>query len=194
MPSSRASDQQQPDQQTEQQAQQPGAGAPGDRAPDAAAAQAEVARLEDRLKRALADLDNFRKRTGRELDRRTAEAADAVVRDWLEVADSIDRAQSARPEGAPDEGLSAVADQIAATLAREGVTRSGERGEAFDPERHDAVDVRLSPDAEDRTILDVVRAGYERGGRVLRPAQVVVARRAVPPADDGGQPAGAGPG
>jgi molecular chaperone GrpE len=194
MPSSRASDQQQADQQPEQQAQQPGAGAPGDGAQEAAAAQAEVARLEDRLKRALADLDNFRKRTSRELDRRTAEAADAVVRDWLEVADSIDRAQAARPEGAPDADLGAVADQIAATLAREGVTRSGERGEAFDPERHDAVDVRLSPDAQDRTIFDVARAGYERGGRVLRPAQVVVARRAVPPADDGGQAAGDGPG
>jgi molecular chaperone GrpE len=194
MPSSRASDQQQTDQQPEQQGQQPGAGAPGDGAPDTAAAQAEIARLEDRLKRALADLDNFRKRTGRELDRRTAEATDAVVRDWLEVADSIDRAQAARPEGTPDEDLRAVAEQIAATLAREGVTRSGERGEAFDPERHDAVDVRSSPDVEDRTIFDVARAGYERGGRVLRPAQVVVARRPPPPPADGAQPAGPGPG
>jgi molecular chaperone GrpE len=195
MPSSRASDQHRDEQQAEQQAQQPPPGGPGEAPPDAAAAaQAEVARMEDRLKRALADLDNFRKRSGRELDRRTAEAADAVVRDWLEVADSIDRALAARPAGETDDGLRAVADQIAATLAREGVTRSGERGEPFDPERHDAVDVRSSPDAEDRTIFDVARAGYERGGRVLRPAQVVVGRRAVPPAGDGGEPAGPGSG
>ncbi|MDX6731480.1 MAG: molecular chaperone GrpE [Baekduia sp.] len=199
MPSSRASDHQREQQQAAQQPQQPQQpppGGPGDGAPDdaAAAAQAEAARLEDRLKRALADLDNFRKRSSRELDRRTAEAADAIVRDWLEVADSIDRALAARPEGEADEGLRAVADQISATLAREGVTRSGERGEPFDPERHDAVDVRLSPDAEDRTIFDVARAGYERGGRVLRPAQVVVGRRASPPPADGTQPAGPGSG
>jgi molecular chaperone GrpE len=175
MPSSRASE-------------QPGAGPPGDLPVTADAdaaigqAEAEVARLEDRLKRALADLDNFRKRTARELDRRATEAADAVVADWLEVADSIDRAVAAAPDGRTDEGLRAVADQIAATLAREGVLRIGVPGERFDPESHEAVDVRMTPDAADRTIVDVARAGYARGGRVLRPAQVVVARRPPPPA------------
>ncbi|HEY4097898.1 MAG TPA: nucleotide exchange factor GrpE [Baekduia sp.] len=183
MPSSRASDQRHDDRRTEQ----PGGGPPGDvPAGDAdataAQAQAEVARLEDRLKRALADLDNFRKRTARELDRRAVEAADAVVGDWLEVADSIDRALAAAPDGRAGEGLRAVADQIAATLAREGVSRIGAPGERFDPERHEAVDVRMTPDAEDRTIVDVARAGYTRGDRVLRPAQVVVARRPPPPA------------
>jgi molecular chaperone GrpE len=188
MPSSRASDQPHDEPRTEQPV------AEGtDRGPDAAAAQAEIARLEDRLRRALADLDNFRKRSVREVERRTAEAVDAVVRDWLEVADSIDRARLAGSDGATAEGLDAVAEQIAATLAREGVSRIGEPGEPFDPARHEAVDVRMTADAPVRTILDVVRAGYVRGDRVLRPAQVVVARRPPdpPPAAD---PAGPGAG
>ncbi|WP_324339906.1 nucleotide exchange factor GrpE [Baekduia sp.] len=145
--------------------------------PDTAALEAEVARLEDRFKRALADLDNFRKRSARELERRTAEATDAIVRDWLEVADSIERALASGTDGSTGEGLRAVAEQIAATLAREGVARVGTPGERFDPERHDAVDVRVTPGVADQTILDVVRSGYVRGDRVLRPAQVVVARR-----------------
>jgi molecular chaperone GrpE len=174
----------------------PGAGPSGDlpvgEPPGASAdadavgqAEAEVARLEDRLKRALADLDNFRKRTARELDRRVTEAADAVVADWLEVADSIDRAVAAAPDGPAAEGLGAVADQIAATLAREGVSRIGVPGERFDPEAHEAVDVRMTPDATDWTIFEVARAGYVRGDRLLRPAQVVVARRLPPPAPAG---------
>src|SRR5690349_20657503 len=54
--------------------------------------EAEVARLEDRFKRAAADLDNYRKRATREIERRTAEAADSLLLGWLEVADSVDRA------------------------------------------------------------------------------------------------------
>jgi molecular chaperone GrpE len=180
MPSSRASDHQHDGEPVQQQGGEPVAQQPADGAedrPDAAALAAENARLEDRLKRALADLDNLRKRSARELERRTAESTDAIVRDWLEVADSIDRAVAAGPDGAADQGLRAVAEQITSTLAREGVARVGTPGERFDPERHEAVGVRVTPDAADQTILDVARSGYVRGDRVLRPAQVVVARR-----------------
>jgi molecular chaperone GrpE len=187
MPSSRASDHQHDEPRTDQQAGDGTGGVPG-----APAAPAEVAQLEDRLKRALADLDNFRKRTARDMDRRATDVADAVVRDWLEVADSIERALAAAPDDRTGEGLRAVADQIAATLAREGVSRTGAPGERFDPERHEAVDVRMTGDAEDRSIVDVARAGYTRGGRVLRPAQVVVARH--PPPAQSAEPAASGSG
>jgi molecular chaperone GrpE len=187
MPSSRVSDHQHEAEPAEQRGAE-GAGA----RPDAAALEAENARLEDRFKRALADLDNFRKRSARELERRTAESSDAIVRDWLEVADSIDRAMATGADGPAGEGLRAVADQIAATLAREGVARVGAPGERFDPGRHEAVDVRVTTDAEDQTILDVARSGYARGDHVLRPAQVVVARRPpeepAPPAPETGGP------
>ena len=139
--------------------------------------EAEVARLDDRFKRARADLDNYRKRTAKDVERLVAERTDALIGDWLEVADSVGRALATDSEGAVGDGLRAVRDQIESTLARQGVERTGRIGDAFDPERHEAVAVRPSTDQPDRTIVEVVRPGYVRDGRVLRPALVAVARR-----------------
>jgi molecular chaperone GrpE len=139
--------------------------------------EAEVARLDDRFRRARADLDNYRKRTAKDVERLVAERTDALIGDWLEVADSVGRALAIDSEGAVGDGLRAVRDQIESTLARQGVERVGQIGDAFDPERHEAVDVRPSTDAPDGTIAEVVRPGYTRDGRVLRPAMVAVAQR-----------------
>jgi molecular chaperone GrpE len=143
--------------------------------PQTAELEAEVARLDDRLKRARADLDNYRKRTARDVARLVAERTDALIGDWLEVADSVDRALAMDSDGG--DGLRAVRDQIEATLARQGVERAGEVGDVFDPERHEAVDVRPTADVPDRTVVEVIRPGYVRDGRVLRPALVAVAQR-----------------
>jgi molecular chaperone GrpE len=143
---------------------------------------AELAAMEDRWKRALADLDNYRKRSAREVDRRVQEARDAVVRDWLEAVDSIERALAAQLENPDAEGLRAVLEQMEAILDREGVQRIGAPGEAFDPLRHDAIAVRETREVPDRTVLEVARSGCARGDDVLRPAQVVVSRV---PQDDG---------
>jgi molecular chaperone GrpE len=143
---------------------------------------AELAAMEDRWKRALADLDNYRKRSAREVDRRVQEARDAVVRDWLDAVDSIERALAAQPENPNAEGLRAVLEQMEAILDRQGVQRIGAPGEAFDPQRHDAVAVRETREVPERTVVEVARSGYARGDDVLRPAQVVVSRV---PQDDG---------
>jgi molecular chaperone GrpE len=134
----------------------------------------DLARLEDRYKRALADLENYRKRSARETDRRVLEAREAVLRDWLDAVDSVERALRMAPEDQP--GLRAVLEQMDAILARQGVQRIGAPGDQFDPERHEAIAVRETDDAPDRTILDVERSGFASGERVVRPAQVVVAR------------------
>jgi molecular chaperone GrpE len=134
--------------------------------------------LEDRWKRALADLDNYRKRTARDIERAVAETRDAVLRDWLEVLDGVDRAL--RDDDADDPaaaGLRALREQMEGVLKRYGVERVGEPGEPFDPERHEATSVVARDDVPDRTVVDVHRAGYARGDKLLRPAQVVVARR-----------------
>jgi molecular chaperone GrpE len=136
----------------------------------------EIAALEDRLKRALADLDNYRKRSTKEVDRRVLESRERLLRDWLEAVDSIDRALQMDPEGPASAGLRPVLDQMESILARQGVTRTGAAGEAFDPERHEAVGVRETKEAPDRSVVDVARSGYALGDRVLRPAQVIVAR------------------
>lgn len=135
-----------------------------------------LAQMEDRLKRALADLDNYRKRSAKEIDRRVLENRESMLRDWLEALDSLDRALQMDPEGPAAPGLRAVLEQMESILARQGVTRTGEVGEQFDPERHEAVSVREDAEAPDRTITDVARSGYALGDRVLRPAQVVVSR------------------
>jgi molecular chaperone GrpE len=139
--------------------------------------QAELDRTQDRLRRALADLDNYRKRVTRETEQRIEQARDAVIGQWLDVVDSIERALSTSPPGPLHDGLRAFLDQIDAVLARQGVARIGRPGERFDPERHEAIGVVESAEAEDQTILEVARSGYARGSRILRPAQVIVARR-----------------
>jgi molecular chaperone GrpE len=135
-----------------------------------------LAQLEDRYKRALADLDNYRKRAAREAERREAEAKASVLLDWLEVVDSVERAMRMEPEGPCVEGLRAVLEQTDAVLGRQGAQRIGAAGDRFDPERHDAIAVQASEHVPDRTVLAVERSGYALGDRVIRPAQVVVAR------------------
>jgi hypothetical protein len=75
--------------------------------------------------RAFADLDNYRKRSLNETARQIADARAAVVRDWLEVVDSVERAVRTESEGPYYEGLRAVLDQMDAVLARQGVDRIG---------------------------------------------------------------------
>jgi molecular chaperone GrpE len=136
----------------------------------------ELAELEDRYKRALADLDNYRKRSAREIERRVAEAREALLRDWLDVVDSVERAVRIESAGPCFDGLRAVLDQVEVVLARQGAHRIGAPGDEFDPERHEAIAVQPSADVPDRTILAVERSGFALGDRVIRPAQVVVAR------------------
>jgi molecular chaperone GrpE len=139
--------------------------------------QARCAALEDRYKRALADLDNYRKRAAREIERRVSESRELQLREWLPAVDSVERALKMAQDPAAHEGLRAVLEQMEAILRREGATRIGEPGEAFDPERHEAIGVRETGEQPDRTVLDVVQSGYALGDRVIRPAQVIVSRR-----------------
>jgi molecular chaperone GrpE len=136
---------------------------------------AEVAALEDRYKRALAELENYRKRTARDMERRAAESREAIIRDWLEAVDSVERALRMAPEGPVADGLRGVLEQMEAILRREGVERIGAPGERFDPERFEAVGVRDTSEVPDRTVVEVVRSGFGSDGHVLRPAQVIVA-------------------
>jgi molecular chaperone GrpE len=136
----------------------------------------ELAQMEDRWKRALADLDNYRKRTARDTERRVEESREAQLREWLEVVDSLERALFMQPDDPVVEGLRAVLEQMEAVLARQGVRRMGAAGEQFDPGRHEAVGVRPSTELPDRTVAEVARSGFMLGDRVLRPAEVVVAR------------------
>ena len=127
---------------------------------------------DERYLRARADLENYRKRSAQEVERRVTASADRMLLDWIEAVDSVDRALAMQPS----DGLRSVLEQMEAILAREGVERVGATGDRFDPELHEAISVQDSDQVPDRTVLDVARSGYRRGDRVLRPAQVVVSR------------------
>jgi molecular chaperone GrpE len=137
---------------------------------------AELAQMEDRYKRALADLDNYRKRSARETERRIEDAREAQLREWLEVVDSLERALFMEPADPVVQGLRAVLGQMEAVLTRQGVTRIDAAGQPFDPEHHEAVGVSPANGAPPGTVTDVTRSGFERNGHVLRPAEVVVSR------------------
>jgi molecular chaperone GrpE len=137
---------------------------------------AELAQIEDRYRRALADLDNYRKRSARELERRVQEAKDSVLRDWFDVVDSVERAIQMEADGACRQGLEAVLAQMDTVLQRHGLQRIGSPGDRFDPERHEAVAARAAPGFPDQTVVEVHRSGFARGEHVIRPAQAVVAR------------------
>jgi len=140
--------------------------------------RSRVAEAEDQRLRALADLDNLRKRCAAQVSRAVADTQAAVASEWLPVVDNLERAL-AHSEADPDaiiEGLRAVREQAQSTLARLGFPRREEVGVQFDPARHEAVAVQADTDAEAGTVLEVVRAGYGDREHQLRPAQVVVAK------------------
>ena len=143
-----------------------------------AALEARIAELEDLRMRALADLDNVRKRCAVQVSRAEAETRAAVAREWLPVVDNLDRAlahSTADPASIID-GIRAVRAQALEVLARLGFPRRDDRGAKFDPARHEAIASRPDPGAEDGSVVEVVRPAYGEGDHQLRPAQVVVAR------------------
>jgi molecular chaperone GrpE len=148
----------------------------------------EVAQLDDRWRRALADLDNYRKRTAAEVERRSGEARERLLTDWLEVVDSVERAlRMEQGDGAENSGLRAVLQQMETLLERHGLRRVGAVGEPFDPARHDAIGVRETDELPDRAVAEVTRSGWALGDRVLRPAQVLVARHPAGVAQPGAE-------
>ena len=139
---------------------------------------ARIAELEDARLRALADLDNMRKRCAAQIRRADEEARAAVATQWLPVIDSLDLAlahATADPATIVD-GVEAVREQALGVLARLGFPRRDDRGARFDPARHEAVATRPDPGTEADRVAEVVRPGYGEGDHQLRPAQVVVAR------------------
>jgi molecular chaperone GrpE len=164
----------------------PGAGpAEPDRQPagEATAGQeTRIAELERQLAdarlRALADLDNERKRCAAQISRTESSTRAAVATQWLPVIDNLELAlaHSTADPASIIEGIEAVRDQALSVLAGLGFPRREDRGAPFDPARHEAVASRPDPRAEADLVAEVIRPAYGEGDHQLRPAQVVVAR------------------
>lgn len=148
--------------------------------------RAEVEVLKDRALRALAEVENVRKRLERERDDARTYSVTRFARDMLTVADNLTRALGAFPpeirEKADDsvkavlDGVEATARELGAALARHGVKPIEAQGQRFDPNLHQAIAEVPTGDAQPGTVVNVVQAGYLIGDRLLRPAMVTVAR------------------
>ncbi len=140
--------------------------------------QARLAEAEDQKLRALADLDNLRKRYAAQVERAEADARAQVARQWLPVVDNLERAleHAAADPRTIVEGIQAVRQQALGVLASLGFPRRDDTGATFDPARHEAVAATYDPRVPPGTVVQVVRPGYGEADRQLRPAQVVVAK------------------
>jgi molecular chaperone GrpE len=133
----------------------------------------------DRLLRALAEVDNVKRRTQRERDEYVRYANESLIRDLLPVLDNFDRALEAaratKEAAKVVEGITLIQREFLRALERVGVTRHSALGERFDPNRHEATGRMVSVDQPPDTIVAELAPGYLLNGRMVRPAQVIVA-------------------
>lgn len=124
------------------------------------------------LQRERADFVNYRNRTAKEKDQYRAFGVQDVLKALLPALDDLDRIKE---HGQMTDDLAAVQKQLDRVFAKFDVTKFGEKGEDFDPAKHEAVLHRPDPTATKATIDAVVESGYKIGNRVVRAARVVVA-------------------
>lgn len=143
------------------------------------APQAAEPDWKDQCLRLAADFENYKKRTRSEMSEVRHRERDRVLLDWLEVADSAERALAGcrDSEGPWVEGLQGIVRQTRHLLERYEVVAMESDEATFDPHQHEAIGAVPVPGVADGTVLQTERTGYRfRDGRVLRPARVVVAR------------------
>jgi molecular chaperone GrpE len=163
------------------------------------ALNAENTGLKDKVLRTLADMENLRRRTEKEMADARTYAVTRFAGDMLSVADNVRRALETVSAEARDtadaslkgllEGIELTERDLLKTLERHGIRKIEPRGEKFDPNLHQAMFEVPDPSVPNGTVREVVQAGFVIGERVLRPALVGVAKGG-PKA--GPQPAGEG--
>lgn len=151
------------------------------------AARKEAAANYDRYTRAVADMENFRKRTIREKDELRQFAAASVVEDIIPILDNLSLGLGAAKQQtdvkAIVDGINLVLEQFKGTLTRHGLKEVNPVGQSFDPNLHDCISHQPSPDIAEEKVSQVVRLGYTLNGRLLRPASVVVSSGPAKPAE-----------
>jgi len=157
-----------------------------------AAAKKEAAEHYDRYVRAVADHENFRKRSLREKDELRQFAAGRVLEDFLPVLDSLNLAVTAAKQPGADlksllNGIEMVLTQLKTASGNHGLKEISPLGQKFDPNQHEAVALQPSPDVPAEHVAGVIRTGYSLNGRLLRPATVIVSSGAAPAGDAGAQ-------
>jgi len=150
------------------------------------------AELKDKLLRTLAEMENLRKRTEREVADARAYGVASFARDSLGIADNLRRALDAiGPEmretsdaatKALIDGVELIERELLKTLERNGVKKFDPTGQKFDPNVHQAMYEVPDDSVPAGTVAQVIQAGYMIGDRVLRPAMVAVTKGGAKPA------------
>jgi molecular chaperone GrpE len=137
--------------------------------------------FEDAHLRALADLDNTKKRLGREREEQARFAAESVLNDIIPSLDNLDLAlqHSGNYKGCKDfvVGVQMTRKLLLDALAKHGLAQVGAVGEEFDPALHEAVGMVDAPDVADNHICSLLSNGYTLNGRLLRPTRVMVCKK-----------------
>jgi molecular chaperone GrpE len=170
------------------------AGEPTAVLPETAASLVELERLQqalaeseeraknhwDQYLRAVADLDNVRKRAQRDIEAANRYGLEKFAQELLPVWDSLDLAVQNAGKAADlrtlVQGQEATLQLLSKALKKIGVAPINPQGEPFDPARHEAMMAQDSATAAPNSVLQVVQPGYELNGRVLRPARVIVSK------------------
>jgi molecular chaperone GrpE len=144
----------------------------------------ENAELKDRLLRALAEVENVRRRAERDLSDMRQYAITKFAGDMLNVADNLERAIASIPAEAGEgggavktliEGVKLTEKEVLGSLDKHGIKRLNPMGQRFDPNFHEALFAVPDPSVPNGTVINVMEPGYSIGSRVLRPAKVGVA-------------------
>jgi len=143
-----------------------------------AAAKQEAAANYDRYTRAVADLENFRKRALREKEELRLFALTGLMEDLVPILDNLSLGIAAARQQSETTaivgGVTMVLDQFKSMLARHGLKEINPAGEKFDPHFHECIAHQPGGAVAEEHVMQVVRLGYTLNGRLLRPASVIV--------------------
>jgi len=161
--------------------------APPDEAPAAgldasaalAAAEARATENRNNYLRAVAELENFRKRSEREIDNARKYAIERFAQELVTVGDALEAGINAGPATSGPallEGAQATLRQLHRAFDKAGIKIIDPIGQPFDPEWHEAMVAQESRESPPNTVLSVIQKGYSLNGRLLRPARVIVSK------------------
>ena len=146
------------------------------------AAQTETVEAKQDMLRMQADMENLRKRLVREHEKSRRRTLERFMGDLLPVRDSLERGLEAAADPSATvealiEGKQLIMKMLNKTMGDHGLQIIDPAGEAFDPEKHEAMTMVPSDQHDENTVIDVIEKGYLLHDRLIRPAKVVVSRK-----------------
>jgi molecular chaperone GrpE len=140
----------------------------------------ELAKVKDQLLRTVAEMENVRRRSQRDVENAHKFAVEKLLGDLLPVLDSLEKAEEAAlatdNAAGMAEGISLSLKLFVGILEKAGVAIVHPIGEPFDPQLHEAMAMVPNPDAEPNSVMDVMQRGYTLNGRLVRAAKVIVVK------------------